>query len=539
MRVALVQINSELGNFKKNSSKIIEYSLRAKSLFADIVVFPEASLFGYTPKDMLEFDFFVKNQTRFLNKIANSIPKDLLVVFGAFVSSTNGKPYKNVAVMLQNGKKISYVDKTLLPTEDVFDEQRYIQPGRLKNNFFEYKGKKILITICEDIWAWSNQIHTTYTENPLLNLKKQNGKVDLILNLSASPYHVGKFNLRLKNVKNTATYFNSPMVYVNMVGAQDELIFDGQSFAVDQKGKIVLRSLAFDEDLNIFDMKKNAGELRLQDNAFNELRKAVVLGIKDFCLKNNFSRVHLGLSGGIDSALVACLAVDALGPENVNCFYLPGPYSSKLSYSLAKKISENINVKLDVIDINKDYEFFKKRVNNFFSLKKFSTVHENIQSRLRALYLNAFSNITNSLLLNTTNKTEFATGYGTLYGDLCGGLSPLGDLTKTQIRSLCALYNKDLELIPRKIISRAPSAELKPNQTDEKSLMSYDKLDKLVSDIVVKNKIHKSPNDIWFVDKLLKSEFKRWQSPPILRVSPRAFGKGRRWPISVGTTLGK
>jgi NAD+ synthase (glutamine-hydrolysing) len=539
MRIALAQINSELGNFKKNSAKIINYTLRAKSLFADIVVFPEASLFGYTPKDMLEFNLFVKDQSKYIKKISAKIPKNILVVFGAFIENSKGKPYKNVAVVLQKGKKIRYVEKTLLPSEDVFDEQRYIQAGILKNNFVYYKRKKILITICEDIWAWANQADTTYTANPLLKLKRHKANTDLVLNLSASPYHINKFSLRLKNVVSTATFFKAPMVYVNTVGAQDELIYDGQSMAVDKKGNLVLRSLAFCEDLNVFDLAKNAGEIRLAENAFEELRKALVLGIKDFCVKNNFSKIHLGLSGGIDSALVACLAVDALGPENVTCFFMPGPYTSKLSSQLSKRLAKNLNVKLNYIDINSDYRFILKKVDKLINEKRFSVVHENLQSRLRALYLNTFSNISNSLLLNTTNKIEFAVGYGTLYGDLCGGLSPIGDLTKSQVRGLCATYNKHLEIIPEKIITRAPTAELKPNQTDEKSLMPYQQLDQLVNELVVRKKIRKSKDSIWLLNRLIKTEFKRWQSGPVLRVSPRAFGKGRRWPISLSYSSGK
>jgi NAD+ synthase (glutamine-hydrolysing) len=331
----------------------------------------------------------------------------------------------------------------------------------------------------------------------------------------------------------TAAYFKAPIMYVNMVGAQDEIIFDGASFVLDKKGKKILSCQQFVEDINVIDIdtmevwNKNASLSQVE-----ELRRALVLGIRDFCEKVGIKKVHLGSSGGIDSAVVAALAVDALGPAQVVTFALPGPYSSKESLQLAQQLAKNLNVELKEVDINPAYESMVSSLTKGMGLQGFSLVNENIQARLRGMTLMAYSNQQGSMLLTTGNKSEYATGYSTLYGDMCGGLAPIGDLTKGQVYQLAKYYNLQGEIIPAGIIDRPPTAELRENQKDQDSLPPYDELDKSVAYLVEKSGVAKTKTDKWLLPILMKTEFKRWQAPPILKVSPHSFGRGRRYPIA-------
>lgn len=533
-RIGVAQINPTLGDFENNKIKILDYIHRAKEMKCSLVVFPECTLFGYHPFDLLERSEEVELQQKQFSDLCKKIPSDIGVVLGLITrnKSSRGKPYFNSAAFLVKGKKPQIFNKQLLPTGDVFDEARFIETGDLSKNFFSYKGKKYFLTICEDIWAWEfTGTRSFYKENPLKKVPKK--KIDLVINISASPYFLGKMKLRERVTLATAKHFKTPVLYTNLVGAQDEIIFDGQSFLMTPKGKKPFQCTAFQEDLNVFDLKTFESWHKPSPlNKTEELRKALVLGIKDFCAKTGLSKIHLGLSGGIDSAVVACLATDALGPSKVFAIGLPGPFSSSESLSLAQKLAKNLGIGFKKLSIVETYEKALKNFSDVFDLKEFGLVHENLQARLRGLFLMAYSNKENSLLLTTGNKSEMASGYSTLYGDMCGGLAPIADLTKAQVYELAQHYNSQAELIPEEIITRPPTAELRPNQKDQDSLPPYPELDRAVENIVEKQKPARTDIEKWLLKSLFKSEFKRWQSPPVLKVSSHSFGRGRRYPVA-------
>jgi NAD+ synthase (glutamine-hydrolysing) len=535
MRIALAQINSNLADFEFNKNKIIENIHRLAEKKSELIIFPEASLFGYHPFDLLERSNLVDQQTRALKEILKTIPVGVHVLIGGFEKNKNkkGRPYFNTAFLCQKNKIVKTFHKELLPTGDVFDEARFIEKGSLKNNYFKIKNKKFFLTICEDIWAWEQKNKKSdYTENPLKKIKRE--KIDLIINMSASPFDLSKLKKREFVVSETAKYFKAPMVYTNLVGAQDELIYDGQSFLVDAKGKKQFQMLSFEEDSNVFDLNtlESWNTKSKPESAIEQLHKALVLGLRDYAKKTNQHKVHLGLSGGIDSAVVAALAADAFGPQNVSLFALPTQFNLSESFTTAKQMAANIGCRIKEISIQSTFEHIKNIFDAEFSVVEFGLVHENMQSRIRGLYLMAYSNLTASLLLTTGNKSEYATGYSTLYGDMCGGLAPIGDLTKKQVYDLAKFYNQNTEIIPQFIIERPPSAELRPNQKDQDSLPVYDDLDKSVENIVQKKLTVKSETEKWLYSKLMKTEFKRWQAPPILKISEHSFGRGRRYPIA-------
>jgi len=356
--------------------------------------------------------------------------------------------------------------------------------------------------------------------------------------MSASPFTLQKAADRRKVVVKTAKHFAAPMIYVNMVGGQDEIVFDGGSFAVDAKGATIARSADFEEDFNLFDLEALKGGRRsktsriIANDSDERIRRALVLGIRDYARKTGFSNVHLGLSGGIDSAVVACLAVDALGPDQVTVITLPGPFNEGRSKSLAETLAANLGVRCLDLPIHAGYEALVRTLHESFGEFEFGLVNENLQSRLRGVLLMAFSNKENSLLLTTGNKSEYATGYSTLYGDMCGGLAPIADLVKGEVYDLARLYNRQRERIPDEIITRPPSAELRPNQTDQDTLPPYDELDAGVKRLVELSKPARTPTEKWLLSALMKSEFKRWQAPPVIKISGHAFGRGRRLPIA-------
>lgn len=536
MRIALAQINSTLGDFAANKNKILDFVRRSRERRCDLVVFPEAALFGYHPVDLLERPSVVNEQQKALKEIHKSLPKDIAILVGAIVPnvSKRGKPYWNAAVFLEKGKPAKVFAKQLLPTYDVFDEGRHIQPGEISRNTFRFKGRKILVTICEDIWAWPNRNfpgYSRYGENPLLKVKKS--EVDLVINLSASPFTQTKFANRRMVTKATAQHFKSPMVYVNLVGAQDELIFDGGSFATDKTGKIISQCVRFEEDLNVLDLKSVEGGTRnLNSDPLEISRQALVLGLRDFARKTGFTKMHFGLSGGIDSALVACLAADALGPLNVTAIFMPGPFTSPESKKWSEELAANLGIRLFEAPIKPTYDLLVKEANQQFGERDFGVWNENLQARIRGMILMAFSNRENSLLLGTTNKSEMAVGYGTLYGDMIGGLLPIGDLLKTEVFELSKHYNAQSEIIPTEIIDRPPSAELRANQTDQDSLPPYAELDEIIKKLVEGFHAPKTELEKKILNMMMKSEFKRWQSPPILKISDHAFGRGRRFPVA-------
>jgi NAD+ synthase (glutamine-hydrolysing) len=536
MRIALAQIDPVLCDFEANAEKILNFARKAEERHCDLVLFPEASLFGYHPFDLLELPQLVEAQKKSIAFISKNCPEAIGLIFGAITETglKQGKPYYNSAVFVERGKKPRFFHKELLPTGDVFDEARFIAQGNTAKNVFRFRGQKILVTICEDIWAWPNDKgRSSYDRNPLREIAKKSKDIDVVLNLSASPYFPGKEKIRDGLVKKTAALFKAPMVYCNMVGAQDEIIFDGQSFALDSKGREIARLIPFEEDLGVVDLTKMEGMKRPEKlSDVEKLRRALALGIRDFCLKTGLEKVHLGLSGGIDSAVVACLAVDALGPSKVVGFGLPSQFNAEESLVLAERLAKNLGIQFQTVSIQKTFEAFRATLDPAFQVKDFSLVHENLQARIRGLILMSYSNVTGSMLLSTGNKSELAAGYATLYGDMCGGLMPIGDLTKKDVYALARLYNQDQELIPARIIDREPSAELRPNQKDQDTLPPYDELDAAVEKIVTEGKIGISSAEKFLLPALLRSEFKRWQAPPILKVSKHSFGRGRRWPVA-------
>lgn len=534
MRIALSQINSSLADFDFNADKIISNIKTLAEKKAELIVFPEASLFGYHPFDLLEREQLITQQNKALQKILKAIPANVYVLVGGFEKNKNkkGRPYFNSVFLCKKNKIVKIFRKQLLPTGDVFDEARFIEQGDLRKNYFQIGKKKFFLTICEDMWAWPTKEGSDYAENPILKVIKK--KIDLVINMSASPFYIGKFKHRQFVASQTAKYFKAPLLYVNLVGAQDEIVYDGQSFLISPKGKILFKAQAFAEDTSVIDLKtlQTWSPSHKADSPIEELRKALVLGLKDYGRKIGVSKVHLGLSGGIDSALVAALAVDAFGSNNVKLFALPTQYNVKLSMTYARQLATNLGAEFKVISIQSTYEFIKTILDAEFSVEQFGVMHENLQSRLRGLFMMAYSNLTGSLLLTTGNKSEYATGYATLYGDMCGGLAPLGDLTKKQIVDLCEHYNHEIEIIPDFIIRRPPSAELRPNQKDQDSLPPYELLDKAVQNVVEKKKTAKTETEKWLLKQLMKTEFKRWQAPPILKMSEHSFGRGRRYPIA-------
>ena len=535
MRIAVAQMNATLGDISANKNKIIDFIQRAHKMKAELIVFPESALLGYHPFDLLEIKDLVDSLEKAEKEIHKSLPSNCSVIFGTITKTKKklGRPYYNSAVLLSPKTKPKYFHKQLLPTGDVFDEARFIEKGDLSKNYFTLKGKKFFLTICEDIWAWPDKNKVSaYGRNPLTEIKKN--KIDLVVNLSASPWFVEKEKLRNDVTTKTAKNFKAPILYVNLVGAQDEIIFDGHSFIMTPQGKRIFECQKFVEDLNVFDLKtkESWSSSFTRDSEVEQLRKALVLGIKDFVSKTGMSQVHLGLSGGIDSAVVACLAVDALGPANVQVIAMPGPFSSPISLQLAEQLAKNLSVRSHTLSIGSTYDVAADVLKKTFGVKDFGLVHENLQARLRAIYLMGFSNLNNSMLLTTGNKSEYATGYSTMYGDMAGGLAPLGDLTKANVYKLAKHYNAQTEIIPQSIITREPSAELRPNQKDQDSLPPYDQLDEAVVNVVEKSKSPKNEVEKWLLQRLVKTEFKRWQSAPILKVTSHSFGRGRRWPLA-------
>lgn len=531
MRIALGQINPTLGAFEANRRKIAEYIQRAHERRCELVVFPEHALFGYLPNDLLERPSVVKEQLVQLGLLAKEIPKGISVLVGCVSlagsrsrGGLNEKSLYNSAALLERGTKTRFFHKQKLPTYDVFDEARHCRAGQLSKNVVRLYGQKVLVTICEDIWGWEDG------DNPLRSVPKS--KVDLVINLSASPFTTKKRARRLKVITQTAKHFSAPMVYVNMVGAQDEVLFDGRSMVVDKRGRLLSELSAFDEDLGVFDVSSGETGHRNQPEKIELLRRALVCGIRDFVKKTGMEQVHLGLSGGIDSAVVACLAVDAIGPKNVTLVTLPSQFNDPRSRTAAESLAKNLGARCVNLNIEASYQTLLRTLEETFGSIGFGITNENLQSRIRGVLLMAISNRENSLLLNTSNKVEMAAGYSTLYGDQCGGLSPIGDLIKAEIYELARYYNRDIELIPSWIIDRPPSAELRPNQTDQDSLPPYEILDAAVESIVEQRHPAKTDVERWLLRASFRSEFKRWQAPPILKVKDHSFGRGRRMPIA-------
>lgn len=541
MKIALAQLNYHIGNFESNTKKIVDAIHKAKSQGAEIVLFSELAVCGYPPRDFLEFEDFIQCCENAIDEI-KSHSSGIAVLVGAPSRNPKieGKDLFNTAYFLADGEIKKIIHKTLLPTYDVFDENRYFEPNKTFE-IIEYKGKKIAVTICEDLWNLGNN-NPLYTICPMDELMQFNP--EMILNLSASPFDYEHAEDRKHVLKANAEAYKIPIYYCNQVGAQTEIIFDGGSMVVSSTGEIIAELKYFEEeilcindDLRCNDFKSNHNSL-INDHT-SIIHNALILGIRDYFQKMNFKKAILGLSGGIDSALVLYLAVQALGKENVHSLLLPSEYSTSHSISDAEQLCKNLGTSYDIVPIKNNYDAFLQTLNPFFKDLPFSVAEENLQARTRGVLLMAFSNKFGFILLNTTNKSEAAVGYGTLYGDMCGGIAVLGDVYKTQVFELCKWINRNSEIIPTNIITKPPSAELRPNQKDSDSLPEYDVLDKILYQYIEKRQGPKEliaqGFDVALVNRVLKmvnsNEWKRHQSAPILRISKKAFGVGRRMPI--------
>lgn len=548
MKICLAQLNYHVGNFSSNTQKIIAAIKTAEEQNADLVVFSELCISGYPARDFLEFDDFISQCNDALSEIAKHTSKvAVLVGCPRKNPSKEGKDLFNATFFIHEGEVKNITDKTLLPTYDVFDEYRYFEPNK-KFELIHFKGKKLAVTICEDIWNCDDE-NPQYPITPLDELAKQSP--DVIINLSASPFSYIQHEERLKAIRANITRYKIPMVYVNQVGAQTELIFDGGSMVVSEQGEVVEQLAFFEEEISFFISESQSPKSEVnssigqQTSVIGLIHDALILGIRDYFSKLGFKKAILGLSGGVDSALVLYLATEALGKENVLSLLLPSGFSSEHSLADAKQLCKNLGTKYETIPIENNFQSFVETLEPHFKNLPFGLAEENLQARVRGVLLMAFSNKFGYILLNTTNKSEAAVGYGTLYGDMCGGLSVLGDVYKTQVYELANYINHNSEIIPHNIISKAPSAELRPNQKDSDSLPEYDVLDKILFQYIEKRQGPKELVAMGFekslVDRVLKmvnsSEWKRFQAPPILRVSPKAFGMGRRMNIE-GKYLG-
>ncbi len=557
MKTAIAQINTTIGDFSGNALRILEFATRARSLGAQMVIFPELAICGYPPMDLLDHDTFVEENLRSLRHLQRDLPPDLAVVVGYVDRSRGGagKSLQNVVAVVRDGRLYARQAKRLLPTYDVFDEARYFEPGD-RSQCFVVDDIRIGIAICEDIW-WETEPSpgTRYPIDPVRDLLDDGAQ--LIVAPSASPFHVTKHEIRTALVGSIGTSGGVPVVYVNLVGGNDSLIFDGGSFAGNAGGEVSFRCTEFSEELAIVetddlmtgpDSSARVSSTRtvsrdgrgLTDRELERIENALILGIRDYLAKTGFGRVHLGLSGGIDSAVVAVLAARALGAENVDLFLMPSRHSSSGSVTDSQELAANLGARTHTLAIGPIVDAFTETLKSEFSGTEPNVAEENIQARARGNLLMAWSNKFGSLTLTTGNKSELAVGYATLYGDMSGGLAVIGDLFKTEVYALAEHINRTVEVIPRAIIEKAPSAELRPDQTDQDSLPPYDLLDRILSCYLIDNltiaEIVDTGLDADTVRDVLalvaRAEYKRRQAPPVLKISPRAFGTGRRMPIA-------
>jgi NAD+ synthase (glutamine-hydrolysing) len=536
MRILVAQINPTVGDLKGNSRKIKDVLQRAREKKVDVVLFPELTLSGYFPDDLLL-------DRSFINAIAHELEgiepetKGLFVAIGLprWNGSGKEKPLYNSAAIFADGKLLGYKDKALLPTYDVFDERRYFEPGG-EAPIWEYKGKRIAVTICEDVWQHAHLLegYTDYKRDPVLELKEKSP--DLVLNLSASPYYFQRKEMRVSVFQKVARTLRCPVVLCNQVGANDQLIFDGHSLYLNERGDLVQIAKGFVEDDLLVDLKNEPKKIKIVEEPIEDLYTALVLGVRDYFQKQGFKKALLGLSGGIDSALVACIAKEALGAENVLALTLPSRYSSKGSVADSEVLAKNLGIALQSISIESIHQEYLSLLIPLFQDPLLNLTEENLQPRIRAMILMAFSNQTGALLLNTSNKSEMAMGYSTLYGDMAGGLAVLQDVTKLRVYQLA----RHLKIIPQAILEKVPSAELKEDQTDFDTLPPFEILDPILEDYlekglslseIAKNRIQPLTLVQEIIHKVHLNEYKRRQAPIGLRVTQKAFSKGRIVPI--------
>ncbi len=539
MKIALAQINPTVGDFAGNSAKIVEFAERAAQRGAGLAIFSELSLCGYLPFDLIERPQFIDRNERELACLAKRLPIPSIVGYAARAAGPTGKSAANAAALLANGKIEFVQHKMLLPTYDVFDESRYFEPAK-SQNVFAFGGENLGITICEDIWNdktfWTKRL---YERDPVTELVAKGA--GFLINISGSPYTINKQNQRLEMLRALAKSSGLPVAYVNQVGGNDSLVFDGRSVVVLPDGRVPTQARAFEEDLVVFDTEAGTGEIHSKTVTEIELvLQALICGTRDYVCKSGFRSVVVGLSGGIDSSVVAAIAVAALGRENVLGISMPGPYSSEGSRSDARRLAENLGIEFRSIPIGQVFDSYRSALADAFHRLPEDVTEENLQARIRGNFLMALSNKFGSMVLSTGNKSELAVGYCTLYGDMAGGLAMLSDVPKTMVYELAHVINRERELIPRASIEKPPSAELRPDQTDQDSLPPYAVLDRILEAYIedVKSPSGIAAEFVFDLDlvrsiaaKVDRNEYKRRQAAPGLKVTSRAFGPGRPFPI--------
>ena len=541
MKIALGQINPTVGDFSGNAAQIIDFSRRAQADGAGLILFPELSVCGYPPRDLVERASFVARNRESVEHIAAET-RGISVICGLVTPAheNTGKSVMNSAAWLMDGKVAFLQSKMLLPTYDVFDEMRNFAPAR-SQDLFSFCGKRMALTICEDAWNdkqfWPRRL---YTVDPIESLINAGG--NFVLNISASPFWIGKRELRREMLASIARHHKAPVVMVNQVGGNDSLVFDGSSIVLNREGQVIAQGRSFEEDLVYFDPDKLTGE-RHEQIAGDEASAytALVLGTRDYMRKCGFQRAIIGLSGGIDSALTAVIAADAVGPQNVIGVGMPGPYSSQGSIDDARTLARNLGIRFALLSIIPAYQAYRQTLRDIFAGQKEDVTEENIQSRARGALLMALSNKFGAIVLSTGNKSELGVGYCTLYGDMVGGLAVISDVPKTLVYRLSAYVNSRRPVIPPATLEKPPSAELRPNQKDSDSLPPYEILDAVLEDYV--EDAHSADQiaadrgfDIETVRRVIRmvdrAEYKRQQAAPGIKISPKAFGYGRRFPIA-------
>ena len=550
MKIALGQINSTINDFAGNTGKIVDFSRRAQSAGAQLILFPELSICGYPPRDLVERPIFVARNREALDQVAEQT-RGIAVICGLVTPAEAGagKPVLNSAALLRDGQVAFLQSKMLLPTYDVFDEARNFAPAA-SQSICNFDGSAIALTICEDAWNdkhfWRKRL---YTVDPVERLMQAGGTI--MLNISASPFWIGKRELRRNMLAAIARNYRVPVAMVNQVGGNDSLVFDGSSFALDPDGNVIAQARSFEEDLIFFDTESRASNVSLENlhsRAEGEeasVYGALVLGTRDYVRKCGFQRVIIGLSGGIDSALTAAIAAEAVGPENVIGVGMPGPYSSQGSIHDARELARNLGIRFELLSINEIYQACRGILADVFAGKVQDATEENIQSRARGMVLMALSNKLGAIVLSTGNKSELAVGYCTLYGDMAGGLAVISDVPKTMVYRLSRYINSRRAVIPEATIEKPPSAELRPDQKDTDSLPPYEVLDVILEEYV---EDCKAPEEIagahgfdpTLVRRVVRmvdgAEYKRQQAAPGLKISDKAFGMGRRFPIAAKLT---
>jgi NAD+ synthase/NAD+ synthase (glutamine-hydrolysing) len=541
VKIALGQINPTVGDFSGNAARMIDYARRAQAAGAGLILFPELSVCGYPPRDLVERPSFVARNRESAEHIAAKT-QGIAVICGLVTPahSETGKSAMNSAALLQDGKIAFLQSKMLLPTYDVFDEMRNFAPAK-SQDLFSFCGNRMALTICEDAWNdklfWHKRL---YTVDPIETLIRAGG--NFVLNISSSPFWIGKRELRRDMLAAIARHHKVPVALVNQVGGNDSLVFDGSSIVLNAEGNVIAQGRSFEEDLIYFDSKELTGDLHNQiEGEEAGVYAALVLGTRDYMRKCGFQQAIIGLSGGIDSALTAVIAADAIGPENVVGVGMPGPYSSPGSIDDARALANNLGIRFELLSINQIVEAYRQSLQDVFAGRKEDVTEENIQSRARGTLLMALSNKFGAIVLSTGNKSELGVGYCTLYGDMVGGLAVISDVPKTLVYRLSHYANWRRPVIPEATLEKPPSAELRPNQKDSDSLPPYEILDAVLEDYV--EAAHSSEQiaaehgfDIEVVRRVVRmvdrAEYKRQQAAPGIKISPKAFGYGRRFPIA-------